>query len=132
MTHVAFDASVVSGHDPDEALILIGFCDDPASPSRYLLLQRSLELDDQDRSLGQDTYHVEWCGQGRSVYGGIEEFVLSSAGANIRFSAEAAEALGGLTELTLTFDLSPEEFTELSRDLEALFAGTDCCIRTNA
>ena len=132
MTSAAFDASVVSGHDPDEALLLIGFSDDPIQPSRYLLLQRSLELDDQDRSLGHDTYHVEWCGQDQSFFGGIEEFVLSSSGASIRFTPEAAVALSGLTEVTLALDLSAEEFAALSRDLETLFAGSGCFIRANA
>ena len=132
MTTAAFDASVFSGHDPDEALVLIGFSDDAIQPTRYLLLQRSLEPDDQDRSLGHDTYHVEWCGEERSLYGGIEEFVLSSARATIRFTPEAAIALGGLTEVTLKLDLSPEEFAGLSRDLEELFAGSRCFVRANA
>ena len=132
MISAAFDASVTSGHDHDEALVLVAFSDDPVKPSRYLLLQRSLEPDDQDRALGHDTYHVEWCGQERSIYGGIEAFALSSAGANVRFAPEAADALGGLTELTLTFELSPGELEVLGRDLEALFAGSGCLIRANA
>jgi hypothetical protein len=132
MISTAFDASVTSGHDYDEALVLVAFADDPVKPSRYLLLQRSLEPDDQDRALGHNTYHVEWCGQERSIYGGIEAFTLSGAGAHVRFAPEAAEALGGLTDLTITFELSPGEFAALGRDVEALFADSGCLIRANA
>ena len=115
---MAFDARVVSGHDPDEGLFLVGFSDDPVDPSRYLLLQRTLEPDDQDRALGHDTYHVEWCEQGQGIYGGIEEFALVGGGANILFTPQAAGSLGGLTQLSITFELSLREFEALRATLK--------------
>lgn len=132
MTVISFDAQAVSGRDPHAGLLLVGFYDDPISPSRYLLLQRSVEPDDQDKTLGHDTYHVEWCEQGQSIYGGIEEFILAADTARVRFTLQAARVLGSLTELTIKIKLLPGEFEALSGDLKVIFAGTGCDVRANA
>ncbi|MBB5766444.1 MULTISPECIES: Imm10 family immunity protein [Xanthomonas] len=132
MASFAFDARVVSGHDPEEGLFFVGFSDDPLDPSRYLLLQRSLAPDDQDRALGHDTFHVEWCGQEHSCYEGIEEFELGTTAARIRFDSQATESLGGLSELVITFELLPEEFAALRQGLEVVFAGSGRLTRANA
>lgn len=131
MISITFDALVVSGHDPDEGLFLVGFSDDPVEPSRYLLLQRSLAPDEQDVALGHDTYHVEWCGQEHSMYGGIEAFTLGASTARVRFSPEAAGILG-LSELMITFDLPPEEREALGHGLEVIFSGSACLVRAGA
>jgi hypothetical protein len=132
MTSVAFDAVVVSAHDPDEGLFLVGFSDSPVDPSRYLLLQRSLDPHEQDCSLGHDTYHVEWCGQENSLYGGIEEFSLGDTVAHIRFAPHASGSLDGLSELAITFTLSAGDLNALQRGLEVIFAGSGCFVRANA
>ena len=123
---------IVSVHDPDERTFLVGFYDDPAEPSRYLLLQRSLDPDDQDRTLGHDTYHIEWCGQEHSMYGGIEEFALGISTARVRFALPSVEALGGLSELMIRFSLPSAEFEALDQSLKVIFAGNSCFIRANA
>ena len=132
MTSVAFDAMVVSGHDPDEGSVLVAFSDDPAEPSRYLLLQRSLHPGDQDRALGHDAYHIEWCGQEHSMYGGIEEFALGVSTARVRFSAKSVESLGGVSELIISFSLAPGELESLSQGLQVIFAGSGCFTQANA
>jgi hypothetical protein len=132
MAYIAFEAMVVSGHDPDEGLFLVGFSDNPTEPSRYLLLQRSLAPDEQDRELGQDTYHVEWCGQEYSMYGGIEEFLLGASVAKIRIAQDATEALGGLSELEITFHVGQEELEALWQGLQTIFAGSGRLSRADA
>jgi hypothetical protein len=132
MSSIAFDAMVVSSHDPEEGLFLIGFADDPTNPSQYLLLQRSLEPTDQDRDLGQDTYYLEWCSQEQSVYGGIDDFSLSDSNARIRFAPQATNALGGLSELVISFSLSQNELEALDQGLQVVFSGSRCFSRANA
>jgi hypothetical protein len=124
MTSDAFEAAVASGYDPSEALYVVAFADSPSDPSRYLLLQRSSEPDEQDIALGHDTYHIEWCDHGRSTYGGIEAFFLGAGSAQMIFTPQAGAALGGLEELSVSFRLSAEEYESLRQALEAIFAGT--------
>jgi hypothetical protein len=124
MTSDAFEAMVASGYDPSEALYVVAFADSPSDPSRYLLLQRAAEPDEQDIALGHGTYHVEWCDQGRSTYGGIEAFFLSAASARVVFTPQAAAALDGLEDLSLSFTLAAEEYEALRQALEGIFAGT--------
>jgi hypothetical protein len=124
MTSDAFEAVVASGYDPSEAVYVAAFADSPSDPSRYLLLQRTARPEEQDIALGHDTYHVEWCDQGRSTYGGIEAFFLGTGSAQMAFTPHAATELGGLEELSVTFTLSAEEHEALRQALEAIFAGT--------
>ena len=50
---------------------LLGFADEQFNTTQYLLLQRTLAPDDQDRALGQDRVHIEL--NDRSAYGDVEE-----------------------------------------------------------
>ncbi|ARS48179.1 hypothetical protein PSMEN_07180 [Ectopseudomonas mendocina] len=124
MTSDAFEAAVASAYDPSETLYVVAFADSPSDPSRYLLLQRTSQPEEQDVTLGQNTYHVEWCGQERSTYGGIEAFFLGTSSAQVVFTPQAAAALGDLEELSVTFMLSAEEYEALRQALEGIFAGT--------
>jgi hypothetical protein len=92
------------------------------------MLQRSFEEDEdeQDEELGMDTYHVEWCGQKRPRYGGIERFVLKRTGAEVTFKPEAVEDIDELKQMSIAFDLSAGEYEELKAALTNIFAGESC------
>lgn len=92
------------------------------------MLQRSFEEDedDQNEELGMDTYHVEWCGQQNSRYGGIARFVLQRNAAQIVFRPEAVEDLDGLEHLSIAFDLSAAEYGDLKAALAEVFADESC------
>lgn len=61
-------------------------------------VQRALEMDEQDRQFGMDSYCVVYGGS--SHYGGIEVVAFES-GLHVNLSAEAAVALGVDRELQL-------------------------------
>lgn len=63
---------------------IISFCDDQYNPEKYLVLQRTGDVDAQDKALGLDAMHVELSGQSRSGYGLIES--ISQTGRNFIFS----------------------------------------------
>ena len=52
---------------------LVAFADAADEPEHYLLLQRSTECDEQDATLGQDTYHLEISSPALSGYGGVAQ-----------------------------------------------------------
>lgn len=56
---------------------LLGFADSATDTSKYVMLQRSVELSEQDRNLGFDQPHIEIDDQSRSQYGGITRAELS-------------------------------------------------------
>lgn len=89
------------------------------------MLQRGIEDDAQDRQMGMDTYYVEWCDQGWSLYGGVEAFFLGQSSAHVVFTPLGAERLGGLEQLSIDFQVSEVEWHALYGALAAIFRGTD-------
>ncbi|MFJ3449414.1 Imm10 family immunity protein [Pseudomonas sichuanensis] len=57
----------------EEDVLTVGFADSHEEPSEFIILQRSDENDDQDESLGQDTYYAEVGNPGVAGYGGIQK-----------------------------------------------------------
>ena len=128
MNTLAFRAACIATKDPEDLCHLVGFADKKHGTEHYLMLQRSFEEDEdeQDEELGMDTYHVEWCGQQRPRYGGIERFVLKRTGAEVTFKREAAEDIDELKQMSIAFDLSAGEYEELKAALTNIFAGESC------
>ncbi|QDH69915.1 Imm10 family immunity protein [Marilutibacter alkalisoli] len=128
----AFEAKSVAIEQPVGEFHLVGFADSEFNTNIYLMLQRALEFDDQDVELGMDTYHVEWCGQESSGYGGISQFVLKTNCAEITFSPNTAETLDGLVRLFISFQLSPSEHLALRAALTSIFEGSGCLVVAGA
>ncbi|RNF85412.1 Imm10 family immunity protein [Montanilutibacter psychrotolerans] len=126
MSSFAFDAKCVAVEDPDGECYLVGFADQEFDTQHYLMLQRAFEHDEQDVELGMDTFHVEWCSQENSGYGGITRFLLKPDGAEVTFDAEASEALGGMERLSISFQLGPAEHLALQEALSHVFEGSGC------
>jgi hypothetical protein len=128
MKHFSFTAGSVATADPEGYCHLVGFADGEHGTQHYLMLQRSFEEDEdeQDEELGMDTYHVEWCGQQNSRYGGIARLVLRRGSAEITFKAEAVEDMDGLERLSIAFDLSASDYAGLKAALSEVFAGESC------
>ncbi|AVP96791.1 hypothetical protein C7S18_06070 [Ahniella affigens] len=132
MSTFAFDAARVAIEQPDNQFDLVGFADSNFGPESYLILQRAFEFDEQDTSLGMNTYHVEWCDQGNSGYGGVSRAMLTPSSVEFVFDSEGAEFLGGLRALKISFQLEPAQFAELSRALERVFEGSGCLVIADA
>jgi hypothetical protein len=74
--------------------IVVGLVDDESSPSRYVLLQRTLGPDEQDRALGHDRVHLQVNSESKSGYSDVEEAVLSRDRLSLRFNQETARRIG--------------------------------------
>jgi hypothetical protein len=124
MAPFEFEATSVAVEHPDGECHLVGFADHAFDPTTYLLLQRALAFDAQDVALGMDTYHVEWCGQATSGYGGISQCLLRPGHAQIAFAPNALAALAGMELLTISFRLTPSEHLALREALGHIFEGS--------
>lgn len=129
MNVFAFEAKNVAVERQEGGLQLVGFADQESDPQLYLVLQRALE---QDRTLGMDTFYVEWRGQEGSGYGGISRFELDRNGAKVLFEPGMAAVLDGIELLTIRFRLSQGEFLALHEALGHIFNGTDCLVVAGA
>jgi hypothetical protein len=121
-----FEAECVVVAHPDGECHLVGFADRKFGTQVYLMLHRAFEFDEQDVDLGMDTYHVEWCDQRNSGYGGIERFELRPGGADVMFDAMAREEMDGLARVSIAFALDIATYEALKAALGEIFAGTDC------
>ncbi|WP_369979331.1 Imm10 family immunity protein [Xanthomonas bundabergensis] len=132
MTSFALEAKSVAVAHPEGEFHLVGFANHESDVECYFMLQRALEFDEQEVSLGMDTYHVEWCGQENSGYGGISRFLLFRDHAEITFAPGGAGALGGLELLGISFELTPSEYSALLEALADIFEGSGCLVVADA
>jgi len=72
---------------------MIGFADDEFDTKEHLLLQKSLEFDEQDKTLGQDKVHITYIDELYSAYGGVQKVILKSNSVEIQLSASTAKVL---------------------------------------
>ena len=90
----------------DNGLVMVAFADDDVETTKYLLFQRTLEPDEQDRELGQDKVHVQLDSQEQSGYGGVSALRLNESIVTIEFDASMAQVLGtSAVEIQLEADV---------------------------
>jgi hypothetical protein len=122
-------AGTVSINTEDDPL-LIGFADNESNPKQYLLLQRGRSFDQQDRSLGQDTYYVEISGQDSSFYGGIASCILSSD--QLIFCVASGNKHTQIEEIVVYLSVDRVVWEKLYNALKDLFEGTDVTVVAEA
>ncbi|WP_426802941.1 Imm10 family immunity protein [Xanthomonas campestris] len=130
MNAFTFEAECVAVEQRDGEFLVVGFADNDLDTGTYLMLQRALEHDEQDSALGMDTFHVEWCGEENSRYGGISRFELRPNSAEVIFEQDSLKWENGLPHLTISFHLDSEEFLVLREALTRIFLGSDCLMAT--
>jgi len=119
MTSFTMHAASVAAQEADESY-LVGFADSRTQPQEYVILQRSVQSDDDE----PDTYFLEINGQECSGYGGIRRATLDKT----RFTLELAEDndyADGLTGVTITYD-AHDVTPDLKHYLALVFQGTAC------
>ncbi|ALK32992.1 Imm10 family immunity protein [Burkholderia plantarii] len=118
-----FSASEVN-YTFEDTVHILGFAADPATD--YVILQRPTEVDEQDKSLGQDTYYVEVCADGVSGYGGIKSVLLKDRTLDIDLNEGVSwrDDLSAI-RIHLSGDLS---LGELERWLTFIFGNTSTTV----
>lgn len=113
------DAKSVSSLE-ENGVVMLAFADDPAAPSQYVLLQRTLNPSQQDKDLGQDRVHVQVNGELNSGYGDISEASLDRSGLSFRLTQETAERLRTDEHVAIKFSLSADELRDVEAKLSAM------------
>ncbi len=102
---------------------LLGFADEQFNTTQYLLLQRTLEPDDQDRALGQDRVHIEL--NDRSAYGDVEEARLENGRLVLRLDPLTASQISGGETIEVAFGESMG-LDIIATQLRVLIGGKFC------
>ncbi|WP_256077331.1 Imm10 family immunity protein [Massilia sp. YIM B04103] len=105
--------------EEDEYSLTIGFLDDGEEPHKYVLLQKTLEPDEQDEELGMDVAHIEIEDQARSGYGGIASIAVDDGGLCIRLNEKGKKFLDVAGQLLIAFE-SPAQKVELQAALQRM------------
>ncbi len=117
LTFVAKICSFTEDQDSNALILALG--DDPIAPTRVLMLQKSIELDEQDIELGMDTYCI-MLNHGPTFYGGIEKYFLNRTKLELVLSHDCQDELG-ISGVLIGLSLSDSEFWQLSNGLTQIF-----------
>ena len=123
---IAFHASCVAIEDLNVCW-QVAFADDKFATTRYLILERAYEVDEQSIRHGMNTYHVERDDQLWSCYGGIERFDLHRGHVVVRFTPSGAEQMKA-KGMEITFEVDDLQFQKLKQRLDRIFVGSDCYV----
>lgn len=87
----------------------------------YLMLQHQEGNREQAVEFGMDKPYIEYCGQGWSWYGHIEQFELFRDRVKIRMDGAAASRMGNDGFIEVAFSLDQQEFDQLRQALRRTF-----------
>lgn len=85
-------------------------------------LQRALEFDQQDRSLGMDTY-CTYLADGACQYGGIRKCVLNGNELRLEFASETASTLGVHEHIVVQLDVDAPSLDQVRAGILRIFDG---------
>lgn len=115
-----FEAKGISISE-EYGVIVVGLVDDESSPSQYVLLQRTLCPDEQDRELGHDRVHLQVNSESKSGYVDVEEAVLSRERLSLRFNQETAKIIGIDDAIEIRLAAPDMQLTDLEAACRKLF-----------
>ena len=113
-----FKANFIRCQDQD-GVVMVGFADDEFNTTEYLLLQRTLEPDQQDCELGHDAIHVELDSPERSGYGGVKLIRLDGSTVRVELNEKIGRELGA-SAIEVELSASDAELAALKEHLSLL------------
>lgn len=120
---ILLQAGFVSVDEIHDALI-VGFADRQFDTSRYLMLQRSLNPND-DAGV-----YLEHNNQGCSTYGAVSRCLLGNGRIEITVDDATAKRLGTETSFAIEFPHDQASLRRLQTGLEQILDGTPCRFKT--
>ncbi|MGQ0845173.1 MAG: Imm10 family immunity protein [Sporichthyaceae bacterium] len=110
--------------DEEFAIEVVVVADDAAAPSWHLSLERSLDPDEADRSLGWDDYCLSLT-DGASTYGCLREVDLQPSSLRLDLTEQGSADLGlESQELSMALDLDPDQHAGLVAGLRSILAAS--------
>ena len=112
-----FKASCITWQH-ENGVAMLGFADDEFNTTQYLLLQRTLEPDQQDCALGHDWVHIQL--NERSAYGTVEEAQLQKDSVVLRLDDATAATVSDGENIEITFDVPTTKIKDLAEQFGLL------------
>lgn len=109
----------------EDETIIIGFADDEFNTKDYVLLQKSLCIDDITML---NKVHIALNSENRAAYGGIERIILSQKLISIILSKETASSLGVADSIDIEYAIEEKEFDSLISHFHQLNVEQDMVI----
>lgn len=116
MKSKSFTANCVTFEEAD-GVVMIGFADDEFNTNEYVLLQRTLEPDEQDRKLGLDGVHLQVDSPNQSGYDCIRDIQVTRSTIRIEINPEAQSAFN-CDEVQIMFDIDDERYSSMLAHLK--------------
>ena len=107
----------------DEALTGAALAENAASSGWNLIFQRARRFDEQDRSLGIDTYCLS-NEAGLTSYGGISDWSIAGTELVLALDEKVSGELGLANEMRVALAVSPVTIKELGSALTEILAPT--------
>jgi hypothetical protein len=104
----------------DGEIIMLGFADDEFEPSKFVMIQKNHQYDDQDRKLGMDKIHIQVEDQSRSSYGGITKVEIDNGVIKVSLSSSCKKILSVEGDIVLDCPPSHPEFNSVAAELKKL------------
>jgi hypothetical protein len=113
-----FKAKAVAAVElPDINTFAVVLAEDPSGDGKRLELHKALSVNDQQISLGFDTYSIS-NELGATEYGGVIAWTLEANSLRVQLDADTAKVLGVDDEILVEFSISSDELQALERGLE--------------
>ena len=117
-THL--EAGFVCTNDQD-GVVMVGFADQQFGTRRYVLLQRTRDVSDEECARGENDVHFELDGQERSDYGVIDRVEVERGAVRIALRADKAADLEMDAEIRVTFKVNDRKYSQLVDGLRSLW-----------
>ena len=114
-----FDAAHIFAQD-DGYMLMIGLADNELEPSKFVILQKTHEYDDQDKQMGMDKIHIQVEDESRSQYGGINAIQVTDEVIRIALSDEARSALSVDGDIEVAVLKGHPDFEEVKSQLKKM------------
>jgi hypothetical protein len=99
---------------------MLGFADEEFNTTQYVMLQKGLRPNQQDREHGFDQLHIEVNSQIHSGYGGVVEAQLQENWLILKIDPQAAANMSVDDTIEIAFHVSMERLKEISNQLRLL------------
>jgi hypothetical protein len=109
--------------DNDIDVIMVGFADDEYDTNEYILLQKSLVVDEQDMEYGFNKVHITYNNEEYSSYGGIKRLKITNGIVDIHLDQRTAKILDTDAHIQIKFPKDYSRLQEIKHYLKQMFEG---------
>lgn len=97
---IKFTANHIVYELTEDNSYLVGYADDKNDTEEYVIIERALEFDEQDISLGMNSYYIEYADQSNSGYDICNNVILRQN--EIIFFVKNGQ-MDGITSITVAY-----------------------------